>query len=172
VKPRRREENRRGLPWWARNTLPHRRYGQHNSIIPLACGQNLDPVPLETSLLSHLMGTGAIVVVGEGRYSPALLLQSAESVASEEYFIENASRSAEEANSRSPIYTRIGCSKIAVVQPRGLVRAPKGTVVRKLTIERFRDVIEEMYKERARSEVIAELLIYYILANPTLLIQS
>jgi hypothetical protein len=94
------------------------------------------------------MGTGAIVVVGEGRYSQALLLQSAESVASEEYFIEDVSRSVEEANSRSPIYARIGRSKIAVVQPRGLVRAPKGTVVRKLTIERFRDVIEEMYKER------------------------
>lgn len=54
----------------------------------------------------------------------------------------------EEANSRSPIYARIERSKIAVVQPRGVMRAPKGTVVRKLTIELFRDVIEEMYKEK------------------------
>ena len=73
------------------------------------------------------MGTGAIVVVaGEGRYSPALLLQSADSVASEEYFIEDVSRSVEKDNSRSPIYARIERSKIVVVQPRGLLRAPKG----------------------------------------------
>src|SRR5271155_3829858 len=110
------------------STPAHRRYRQPNSIIPLPCGQNLNPVPLETSLLSHLMGTGAIVVVaGEGRYSPALLLQSAESVASEKYFIESVSRSVEEASSGSPIYARIERSKIAVVQPSGLMRASKGT---------------------------------------------
>jgi hypothetical protein len=95
------------------------------------------------------MVTGAIVVVtGEGRHSPALFLQSAESVASEEYFIEDVSPSVEEAKSRSPIYARIERSKIALVQPRGLMRALKGTIMRKLTTERFRDVIEEMYKEK------------------------
>jgi hypothetical protein len=86
-----------------------------------------------------------VVVVGEGRYSPALLLRSAESVASEEYFIENVSRSVGEANSGYPIYARIERSKLAMVQPRDLMRAPKGTVVR---IERLRDIIEEMYEEK------------------------
>jgi hypothetical protein len=44
-----------------------------------------------------------VVVVGEGRYSPALLLELVELVASEENFIVDVWRSVEEANTRRPI---------------------------------------------------------------------
>jgi hypothetical protein len=56
-------------------------------------------------------------------------------------------RSVEAVNARSLICARIECSKIAAVQPCSPIGLLKGTVLRKLTIERFRDVIEEMYKE-------------------------
>jgi hypothetical protein len=56
-------------------------------------------------------------------------------------------RSVETVNARSLICAQIECSEIAAVQPRGPIGLLKGTVLRKLTIERFRDIIEEMYKE-------------------------
>jgi hypothetical protein len=112
-------------------------------------GQKLNPIPLETSLLSHPTITGAVViVVGDGCDTPALLLEPAEPVASPEAFIEDAWPLVESFNAAAPTHTQINRSKVAVVQPRGLVRAPKGTVVRKLTTERFRDFIEDLYQEQ------------------------
>ena len=52
------------------------------------------------------------------------------------------------ANARAPIYTRIEHSKIAVVWPQSLVRNPKRPVVMKLTTERFRYFIKDLYKRK------------------------
>ena len=118
-------------------------------------GRKFNPVPLETALVGHPAITGAVFVgCGDERDSAALLLEPTDPVSSSpEAFIENIWPLVEEANARAPVQARIERSKIAVTEPGGLVRAPKGTVVRKSTLERFRDVIEDLYTAKEKKKI-------------------
>ena len=55
----------------------------------------------------------------------------------------------EKANAMVPGHAHVARSKIAVVPVGGLIRAPKGTVVRQLTIKKWSAVIEKLYEEKS-----------------------
>ena len=112
---------------------------RRDDIIALPNGQQFNPVSFETALVNHSAVSGAMFVVGgEERDSPALLLlEPADLVADPEAFVETLWPLVETFNARAPMQAQIARSQVVATEPRGLVRAPKGSVVRKLTVERF-----------------------------------
>ena len=122
--------------------------GSCDDIITLPNGEHFNPIPLELALVKHPKIAGAMVV-GEGKPQPAVLLELSEPGYGLDRLIYEVWPVLEAANATVQAYARVSRSKVAVLPPGGLVRAPKGTVVRKLTDEKWNAVIGQLYNENA-----------------------
>ena len=122
-------------------------YGRKDDIIVLANGEKFNPVSMEIALLGNASITGA-VVVGQGKSEASLLLEASKPVESEFEWIENVWSDVEKANTLPPNQGRIMQSRIIVGSPtKPFVRAGKGTVIRKLTADLYKDELEALYNK-------------------------
>lgn len=120
-------------------------YGRKDDIIVLANGEKFNPVPMEIALLGNSSIVGA-VVVGQGKSEASLLLEANKPVESESDWIEKVWPDVEKANALLPTQGRIIQSRIIVGSPtKPFIRAGKGTVIRKLTADLYKDELETLY---------------------------
>ncbi|KAL9596318.1 MAG: hypothetical protein Q9219_005872 [cf. Caloplaca sp. 3 TL-2023] len=127
-------------------------YGRRDDILVLSNGEKFNPVPTETALQQHPSVAGALIV-GQGRSQLALLIEplphlgrtSTEVVGDIWPWIETA-------NLSSPSHGRIRRSLILVISvDKPLIRAGKGTVVRKLSEDAYRMEIDQLYNSAISS---------------------
>ena len=155
------DHNFPGLKEWRTKDLfkPHptkrnlwRFYGRKDDIVVLSNGEKFYPVPMESWLQGHPLIAGALVV-GQGKFQPALLLEPQPSVPDRHSLIKELWPLVEEANRLVPSQGQITRTKILVVSSsKPLERAGKGTVVRKLTEQSFAPEIEGLYGNESQND--------------------
>ncbi len=131
-------------------TKPHlwRFHGRTDDIIVLSNGEKFNPSPSEAMIAGHHLLSGA-VIVGLARFQPALLVELRDGInMSAEAVIEDIWPTVERANTEAPGHARIIPSMMAVANAtKRFERAGKGTVIRKMTAEKFEQEIEALYSE-------------------------
>lgn len=136
-------------------------HGRTDDIIVLSNGEKFNPSPSEAIIAGHHLLSGA-VVVGLARFQPALLVELRDGVdLRAEAVIEDIWPTVQQANAQAPGHARIIQSMIAVATTKRFERAGKGTVIRKMTAEKFEPEIESLYSEdnlggRGRGPVLTE----------------
>lgn len=126
-------------------------YARLDDLILLSNSHKLNPVAIESLLLGHPSLAGALVV-GTGRFQPALLLELRSNLplSERDRAIEDIWPTIQQANLLVPGYAQITHPKVALSDPsKPFIRASKGTVIRKLTINAYAAEIESLYLESA-----------------------
>ncbi|CCM02157.1 uncharacterized protein FIBRA_04235 [Fibroporia radiculosa] len=126
--------------------------GRSDDVIVLGSGEKTVPVPLENHITAHLWVAGA-VMFGRGRQQVGIIIepqQGREVRPGDENglarFRNAIWHQVEEANRAAPGFSRIFKEMILVADPeRPFVRAAKGTIQRKKTLELYDKDIEELY---------------------------
>lgn len=123
-------------------------YCRRDDIIILSNGEKFNPVPSEAIIAGHHLLSAALIV-GLGRFQAALLVEPrAESGIEKDPLIEEVWSTVEQANAQAPGHARIIRSMIAVANTnKRFERAGKGTVIRKMTAEKFASEIEALYSK-------------------------
>lgn len=125
-------------------------HGRTDDIIVLSNGEKFNPSPSEAIIAGHHLLSGAIIV-GLARFQPALLVELRDGVdLRAETVIEDIWPTVQQANAQAPGHARIIRSMIAVAMTKRFERAGKGTVIRKMTAEKFEPEIESLYSEDNR----------------------
>ncbi|MCJ1382583.1 hypothetical protein MMC17_005696 [Xylographa soralifera] len=127
--------------------------GRADDIVVFANGEKVNPVTTETLIQSH-PEVRAALVIGEGRNYPALLIEptdALDTVAEKAIILESLWPSIEKANLECPAHGKIGKSLVFFTNPaKPMLRAGKGTVQRKLTLEAYATEINEVYADADR----------------------
>ncbi|KAI0379246.1 acetyl-CoA synthetase-like protein [Hypomontagnella monticulosa] len=134
-----------------------RYYGRRDDILVLTNGEKVNPIPLEQKVQGHPSVRGAIVV-GTGRIQTALLIEPREPLegVSRDEFLEALWPHIQESNTAIPGQGRIARDKVICALPdKPFHRTAKGTIVRKLTEEAYKDEIEELYSSSTAQSRIA-----------------
>ncbi|PQE12515.1 nrps-like enzyme protein [Rutstroemia sp. NJR-2017a BBW] len=148
--------NMPGVTEWRTKDLfmPHptkknlwRYFGRRDDIIVLSNSEKFNPVPMELHVQGHPLLAGALVV-GMGRVRASLLLEPKPHVQGDERksLIETVWPRIEEANKLVPGHGRILQSNI-IIADKPFLRAGKGTIVRKLTEQSFKEEIDALYSQ-------------------------
>ena len=117
-------------------------YGRKDDVMVLSNGEKFNPVPSESIISGHSSLAG-VLVVGDNRPQPAVLLEPRDVPQNPTTLAENIQPLIDEANSKVAQQGHI--FKATIVKPGSFLRAPKGTVVRKLTADKFRREIDHLY---------------------------
>ena len=121
-------------------------HGRTDDIIVLSNGEKFNPSPSEAMITGHQLLSGA-VIVGLARFQPAVLVELRDGVdIPTETVIEEIWPTVEQANAQAPGHARVIRSMIAVANgAKRFERAGKGTVIRKMTAEKFAPELEALY---------------------------
>ena len=121
-------------------------HGRKDDIIVLSNGEKFNPVPSEAIIAGHPLLSAALIV-GLGRFQPALLLEPKESTEMQkDSLVDTVWSYIEAANAQAPGHARITRTMIAVASAsKAFERAGKGTVIRKLTADKFSHEIDALY---------------------------
>ncbi|KAF3068911.1 Linear gramicidin synthase subunit D [Daldinia childiae] len=122
-----------------------------DDIIVFLNGEKTNPVSFENHLSKHLDIEGA-VVFGNQRFEAGVLieLKDKSTLSSEdiEDWVKKLWPTIEQANQEAPTHARIATSHILFSTPeKPFLRTPKGTVMRKATLDRYAEEINKLYKE-------------------------
>lgn len=121
--------------------------GRQDSILVFSNGEKLNPVSIEGILMAHPQIKGALVV-GAGRFQPALLLEPAQHPANKKDFIDSIWPLVVKANKQSVAHGQIGRQFIALSNPnKPFLRAGKGTVQRGGTVKMYKNEIDKIYEQ-------------------------
>lgn len=123
-------------------------YARTDDIIVLSNGEKFNPLPSEAMIAEHPLLSGAIIV-GLAKFQPALLVELRDRFELRpEAVIESIWPTVEQANNQAPGHARVLQSMIAVAaETKRFERAGKGTVIRKMTAEKFEPEIDALYSE-------------------------
>lgn len=123
-------------------------YGRKDDILVLANGEKVNPIPLEQHVQGHPSVKG-VIVIGNGMIQSALLVEPKESPSNEAEradFIEMLWPRINESNTYIPGQGRVARDKVICVLPnKPFPRTGKGTIIRKMTEEAYKDEIERLY---------------------------
>ncbi|KAI0389463.1 hypothetical protein F5Y17DRAFT_462718 [Xylariaceae sp. FL0594] len=133
-------------------------HSRADDLIVFSSSYKLRPVQMETIIQGDPRLSGALVV-GQGKSGPLLIVEpkiaepkpgTLQSHENPDDFIDSIWPTIVEANRIAPSYAQISRSRVIVADPkRRFIRAPKGTVVRKLTTKAYADDIEAAYRDDA-----------------------
>ncbi|KAL8934421.1 MAG: hypothetical protein Q9216_005921 [Gyalolechia sp. 2 TL-2023] len=120
-------------------------HGRKDDIMVLSNGEKFYPIPMESFLQGHPLVAGALVV-GQGRFQAALLIEPQPSPHDGHSLIKEIWPLVEQANRLVPAQGQITGSKVLVVPPnKPFERAGKGTIIRRLTEQAFAPEIKALY---------------------------
>lgn len=123
-----------------------------DDLVLLSNSHKVNPTVFESTLSGHPLVSGALVV-GTGRPQPALLLEVASNSIQQSEpheILEQVWSVIQRANMVTPAYAQIARSNVALTKPsKPFFRTPKGTIIRKTTIDAYADEIESMFSETA-----------------------
>ena len=128
-------------------------FARNDDIIVFSNGEKWSPLQTEGVILSSPKVSG-VMVIGDRRQQAAALVEPKDIVESVDTFIDELWPLIEQANAQSQRQGLLVRTKVALVDPGGLVRAAKGTVVRRLTVEKYGNLIERLYGEGLNGDYI------------------
>ena len=124
--------------------------GRMDDIIVFVNGEKLNPITIEDQVGSHRAIKSALVA-GEGRFHAALLLEPKtplHTTAERAQMLEEIWPVIEKANEASPAHGRLSKSHILFTRSeRPMLRAGKGTIQRRLTLNAYADEIDALYAD-------------------------
>ena len=128
-----------------------RHAGRADDILVFSNGEKLNPISMEDCVQEHPDVRSALVV-GEGRFQSALLIEPiANTLASTKekaVMIESMWPIVQRANNDCPSHARISKSMILFTAPaKPMLRAGKGTVLRKMTLADYKAEIDALYTD-------------------------
>ena len=123
--------------------------GRVDDIMVLTTGEKINPVDMETLIGAH-PEVQSVLVVGQARFQTALLVEAREpSLCSEskKKLVEDIWPTVQEANAQCDSHARISKDLILFTAPeKPFLRAGKGTVQRRLTVDSYEDEINGLYR--------------------------
>jgi thioester reductase-like protein len=143
-------------------------YGRRDDIIVLSNGEKFNPVPMELKIQSHPSLSGALIV-GQGRPRATLLVEPKSDVTElkKRELPDEIWPLVEETNRLLPAQGRILRGNLLLATPeRPFVRAGKGTVVRKLTEQLYKEDLDVLYADDIPSSTARMLKLEGILKSP------
>ena len=123
--------------------------GRADDIMVLTTGEKINPVNMEALIEAH-PEIRSVLVVGQARFQTALLVEARDpSLCSkpEKTFIDDLWPTVQKANSQCDTHSRISKELILFTKPeKPFLRAGKGTVQRRMTVDSYEDEINELYR--------------------------
>ncbi|RAL10259.1 putative NRPS-like enzyme [Aspergillus homomorphus CBS 101889] len=127
-------------------------HGRKDDVLVLSNGEKLNPVTLEKTVEGHPRVKHALVV-GQGRFETALLVEPNAAVADETEFVDAIWPTVERANETVPKYGRVSRNKIRLASPaKPFTVTPKGTTQRRAVNSDYKDEIDAIYAAAAAEE--------------------
>ena len=128
--------------------------GRSDDVITFLNGEKTNPISMEGSISSHPDIRSALVI-GQGRFEASLLVEPCQSdplsINDRAHFIERLWPVIQEANSQCPAHARVSKSHVLFTTPeKPMSRAGKGTVQRRLTIEKYSAELDALYADADR----------------------
>ena len=121
--------------------------GRGDDVIVLSNGEKFQPVTTESIIQGHPSIEGALVV-GTGRFQPALVIEPKVYPADAEAFIEDIWPIVQRANQEAAAHGKIFRGKIILTTPsKPFVRAGKGSVIRPKSTALYTDEIEALFSD-------------------------
>ena len=112
-------------------------------------GLKIKPIPMELIVQGSPLVASALII-GQGRTEPILIIEPS-NISKEiqiQELLQDLRNVVEKANSIAPNYAQISDSKIIIgSSDKPFIRAPKGTIVRKLTADLYTSEINEIYSK-------------------------
>ncbi|KZF22836.1 NRPS-like enzyme [Xylona heveae TC161] len=122
--------------------------GRADDIIVFVNGEKLNPVTMEGVISSHPEVKGALVV-GQGQFQSALLIEPRDDLETETQrrdFVERLWPTIERANRECVAHGRLAKELIIFTSAeKPMLRAGKGTIQRKLTVDLYKQEFDELY---------------------------
>jgi thioester reductase-like protein len=131
-------------------------YGRRDDIIVLANGEKFNPIPLEVNVQNHPSLKGAFVI-GNGRRQAALLVEPKEPLdeSRRRSLLDELWPLVSKSNDLVPGQGRIQRGRIICGLPeKPFTRTGKGTIVRKLTEETYKQDIDQLYLDTSSQAII------------------
>ena len=131
-------------------------YGRRDDIIVLANGEKFNPVPVEVSIQNHPALKGSLVI-GNGRSQSALLVEPKEPLdeSGRARLLDKLWPYIEKSNSLVGGPGRIHPGRVLCAVPgKPFSRTGKGTTIRKLTEEAYKEEIENIYSGTLRQRAV------------------
>ncbi|KAI1505652.1 acetyl-CoA synthetase-like protein [Biscogniauxia marginata] len=122
-------------------------YGRRDDIIVLANGEKFNPIPFEVNIQSHRSIKGALMI-GNGRTQAALLIEPREPLdeVARDKFLEDLWPFIEGSNALVSGQGRLSRGMVICTLPdKPFTRTAKGTIVRKLTEQAYKEELETLY---------------------------
>lgn len=120
-------------------------HGRMDDIIVLSNGEKFNPNPSEAIISAHPLLSG-VLIIGQGRFQAALLVETKDFGIPKDVLIEKIWPTIEQANLQAPGHARIIKSMIAIINAdQSFERAAKGTMIRKMTAEKFSSEVDALY---------------------------
>lgn len=130
-------------------------YGRRDDILVLANGEKVNPIPMEQHVQADPRLNG-VLLIGSGRNQTALIVETRDPLAELDRanFLETLWPRLEEANSHISGQGRVARGMViyASSHEKPFTRTGKGTIVRKLTEEAYKDEIDGLYLSSSRQD--------------------
>lgn len=129
-------------------------YGRRDDILVLANGEKVNPIPLEQNVQGDPRLKG-VMLIGNGRVQSALIVEPREPLdeAGRVQLLTTLKDRVEEANSLTPSQGRVRRGMVICASPdKPFARTGKGTIVRKLTEDAYKDEIEHLYSSSSQED--------------------
>ncbi|KAL8928039.1 MAG: hypothetical protein Q9172_001094 [Xanthocarpia lactea] len=124
--------------------------GRADDIMTLTNGEKVNPVAMEKLIEAH-PGVRSVLVVGQARFQTALIVEAREpptSCASRQTLIESLWPTVEKANMQCDAHAKIARDLILfTTAEKPFLRAGKGTVQRRMTVDAYHGEINKMYND-------------------------
>ena len=124
--------------------------GRADDIMTLTNGEKVNPVAMEKLIEAH-PGVRSVLVLGQARFQTALIVEAREppaSCVSMQTLIESLWPTVEKANMQCDAHAKIARDLILfTMAEKPFLRAGKGTVQRRMTVDAYHEEINKMYNE-------------------------
>ena len=129
-------------------------HGRSDDVITFLNGEKTNPISMEESISSHSDVRSALVI-GQGRFEASLLVEPWQSdllsINDRAQLIEKLWPVIQKANSQCPAHARVSKSHVLfTTSEKPMSRAGKGTVQRRLTIEKYSAELDALYADADR----------------------
>lgn len=120
--------------------------GRMDDLITFSSGVNFHPGALEKSLASH-PAVAAALVLGDGHQEPLALVELVDGMSPDAPEVAKIwEESIEPVNETAAIHARVAETHVIKLPYGSMVRTPKGSIIRRQSVARFSDKINETYE--------------------------
>ncbi|KAF4310078.1 putative nrps-like enzyme [Botryosphaeria dothidea] len=135
--------------------------GRRDDVIVFSNGEKFNPVSFEKTVENHPLVRGA-VVVGQSRFQPAILIEpdwtKVKNGQDLDWLLTELWPAIEKANKEAPAHAQVWKNKIAFTKKeKPFVRAPKGSIVRRSTVNLYSEELDALYASEGFDEQLGRL---------------